>query len=291
MTLLVIILVFIAQRFVGLGETFNRITWVEEYLKAMQSAFKRTAIWNHWFGIILIVLPILIVCGIMQWLLHGWILGIVRFFFDFFVLWFCLDAYQLRQKLAGYFSSLQQADLAGTELQSEKFIRQNQRPLQSGLTGLARAITCEIFLRADEKLFGILFWFILLGPVGALGFFLVITIRDLAAAPNSNFVELLLPANKIFGVLNWLPVRALGMSYALTGQFVSAFNYTLKNFTMGVEQTTLFAIEAGFAGLNMEHHDVIHADAEENQNALALVDRTFYLWIVLVAIFTLGGWL
>jgi membrane protein required for beta-lactamase induction len=56
-------------------------------------------------------------------------------------------------------------------------------------------------------------------------------------------------------------------------------------------RTPEFAIYSGFAALNIEHVDVIHADLEENQNALSLVDRAVLLWVVVVAVFTLGGWL
>jgi membrane protein required for beta-lactamase induction len=86
-------------------------------------------------------------------------------------------------------------------------------------------------------------------------------------------------------------VRLLALSYALVGHFTTAFSYLRKNFSNGFQRSMHFAIDVGFAALNLEHPDVIHADKEENEAALLLVDRALLLWIVILAIFTLGGWL
>lgn len=261
MTLLVIILVLIAQRFLGLGQQLNRTQWIKSYLAAFQSIFQKMGWWSTLAGPIVTVLPLVLIVAGMQWLLHQWILSIVRFFFDFAVLWWCVEAYPAPAQPAALTSNA------------------------------ARAITCDIFLRSAERLFAPLFWFILLGPVGAVGYFFMLTTRDLAIRTNSSYVELVLPAEWLVNVLNWLPVRAVALSYALVGHFVSAFQYVRRYFRASVAFTPEFAIQSGFAGLNMEHYDVIHADAEENQAAFALIERALYLWVVAVALFTLGGWL
>lgn len=293
MTLLVIILTLILQRYLNWGETISRTAWLNRYLSQMQSVLQKTPLWSNIAGVIIIILPVLIVIGFFQWLFNGWFFSILKFIFDFAILWFCLDAYHLKNRLNDYFTSLVKDDVMTAREQGNKFVRAHTSLKFAGesLAGLARAVSCEIFVRGEEKIFGVLFWFIVLGPIGAVAYYLIVAIRDLAVKTNSPFVELLLPATQIFGVLDWIPVRLLGLSYALVGHFVTGFNYCRKNFLIGIERTTEFAINAGFAGLNMEHIDVIHADAEENQAALALIERAIFLWIVIVAIFTLGGWL
>lgn len=296
MTLLSILIVIGLQRYLDLGENVPRLNWFNSYLTWVQSIFKRTAIWHNFVGIIFILLPIVVVFALLQWLLHGWLFGIFRFIFNLLVLWYCLDAYQLRHELADYFSVAVKEDKLATHEQSKQFIRSEAAQSKvstspSGVLETARAITCEIFIRSNERLFAILFWFIVLGPVGAITYYLTVAIRDKAAQSNSEFVELLIPATQVFGILDWIPVRILALSYALVGHFVTGFNYLRQYFFIGIERTQEFAINSGFAALNIEHVDVIHADAEENHNALALVDRAVYLWLVAVAIFTLGGWL
>lgn len=292
MTLLVVILVFISQYYAKLGAHFARTPWVRLYLTRMQSIFQKTFLWGNWGGIIILLLPLIILVGLVQVLLHGWLLSIFRFFFDFIVLWFCVDAYQLKEKLNPYLTSLSKEDFTDTKTHSEKFLKQpHEFDAPDKLQQIARKMTSAIFLNANEKLFGILFWFILFGPVGAVIYFLIAQIKEMAMEVNSTFVELLLPANTAFGIVNWIPVRVLGLSYALVGHFVSGFHYCRKYFSCGIQQTSEFAIQSGFAALNMEDYDVIHADIEENEAALALVDRALFLWVVLIALFTLSGWL
>jgi AmpE protein len=291
MKLLAILIVIGMQRYLDVGATWPRTNWFNFYLTRMQSLLQRTVLWSNVAGVIIILLPILFVVGLLQMFFHSWsFFGIWKLIYDTVILWFCLDAYQLKHQLSDYFSAFVKNDHAISHEHGTKFVReQAAQKLTGNITSLARSITCEIFLRSNEQLFGVLFWFVILGPLGAVAYYLALTLRDLSAKQNSPFVELLLPASKVYGVLDWIPVRILGLSYALVGHFINTFNYFRKNLSAGIVQTPEFAIYSGFSALGIEHVDVIHADAEENQAALALVDRTVFLWIVIVAIFTLGG--
>jgi AmpE protein len=291
MTLIVILIVLGLQRFLNFGVNFPRYNWFKSYLNWLQSFLKGKVALNSIATAIIILLPIIIIVGLMQFFFKEFFFGILRFILDLIVLWYCLDAYQLRHRLSEYFSKVVKQDHTAANEHGKDFVKSHiaQKNMHLGRMGIARAITHEIFIHSDEHLFAVLFWFIVAGPVGALTYYLIVAMRDLAAQTNSEFVELLVPAEKIFGVLDWIPVRIVGISYALVGHFVSAFNYVRHNFTQGILQTQEFAIYSGFAALNIEHVDVVHADIEENQEALALVDRTVFLWIVIVAIFTLGG--
>lgn len=290
MSLLVIIITFVMQRYLGLGEKVSRVCWYAAYLRRMQSILRRTGLWANMFGVIFTILPIVVLVALGQWFLRGWFFGIWRFFYDLVILWFCLDAYQLRSQLTDYFTSLAEENVSNVNTHGEKFLRRSIPPIAPTIA-VTRAVTSEIFLRSEEKLFGILFWFIILGPFAAVIYFLLSITRDLAAATNSPFVELLEPVTKLCGIVDWIPVRITGLSYALVGHFKSGFDYFRRKFSSGIMQTSQYAIESGFAALNIEHIDVVHADLEENQEALSLVDRAVYVWIVAVAIFTLGGWL
>ena len=291
MKLLALLIVLGLQRYLRVGANWSRVDGLNAYAAWLQSMLQRIKLWGNVAGVIFVMLPILIVVGLLQLFFNSWsFFGIWKLVYDVVILWFCLDAYQLRHQLADYFSAFVKNDNALSREHGTKFVReQAAQKLTSDITSLARSITCEIFLRSSERIFGVLFWFLILGPFGAVAYYLALNLRDLSAKQNSPTVELLLPASKVYGVLDWIPVRLLSLSYALVGHFTSAFAYFRKNIAAGIMQTAEFAVYAGFAGLGMEHVDVVHADSEENQAALALVERAIFLWIVFVAIFTLGG--
>lgn len=291
MKLLALLIVLGLQRYLRIGANWSRVGGLNAYVAWLQSMLQRIGLWGSVAGVIFVMLPILIVVGLLQLFFNSWsFFGIWRLVYDVVILWFCLDAYQLRHQLTDYFSSFIKNDQALSREQGTKFVReQAAQKLTSDIASVARSITCEIFLRSNERLFGVLFWFLILGPFGAVAYYLALNLRDMSAKQNSPFIELLLPASKIYGILDWVPVRLLCLSYALVGHFINAFAYFRKNIAAGIMQTAEFAVYAGFAGLGMDHVDVIHADNEENQAALALVERAVFLWVVFIAIFTLGG--
>lgn len=67
---------------------------------------------------------------------------------------------------------------------------------------------------AGDRLFNVLFWFLLLGPVGAV---LYRVTSLLSLSPEQNGLRD--AARQVLGVLAWVPVRLLAATFALAGRF------------------------------------------------------------------------
>src|SRR5690606_28503213 len=81
-----------------------------------------------------------------------------------------------------------------------------------------RAVITRLLVLAGRRLFGVIFWYVLLGPSGAVLFRAADLLRHRAAA--TPVVDA--AARQLYGVLEWAPSRLLAGTYALAGSFDEA---------------------------------------------------------------------
>lgn len=291
MTLIIILVALGLQRYLDAMAPAAIPAWFNRYLRVMQKFVNKIGLGSNVVGVIILVLPIVLIIGLIDILCSGFLFGLFKFIWGLFILWYCLDARDLKARLNSYFLALSKNDNLIATAEARQFAVSEILSENPAQNEVARAVTNEVFWHSAVRLFGILFWFIMLGPMAAAAYYLVIVIREAAVSGNSEYTEFLRPASQLCDVIGWIPTRFIALAYALVGHFVSSFNYLRKVILTGISKTREIAINSGLAALGIEHIDVIHADAEENLAAINLVNRAIVLWIVIVAIFTLGGWL
>lgn len=159
------------------------------------------------------------------------------------------------------------------------------------------AVEEAIFVQATNRIFGIVFWFVVLGPVGAWVFRMSDLQRRRAAFESSRdyaFGATALPAAEaIHAVLAWFPARLSALGYALSGSFDDALNawraYAPRsNKPLHQRNDRLVALvgKASMTGVLEQPPN----SAAAARNAMRIVTRTFFIWITVVALMTLFGW-
>ncbi len=145
-------------------------------------------------------------------------------------------------------------------------------------------VTRAIFYVANQRIFSVLVWFVLLGPIGA------VSLRFINQLARQHDVDpqQLARAKQLHALLEWLPARMLAMAYALMGHFESAIHayrtrtqepdLTLSNYDVLVS-TGMGAIKDHSS---MDEISTIHA-------ARGLVMRSVLVWVTVLALLTLGG--
>ena len=100
--------------------------------------------------------------------------------------------------------------------------------------------------------------------------------------------------NKILGVLDWVPVRLVGLSYALVGHFGSVFKSWLKKLLQGVSNTQELVAEWGMIALKQAGTPDIStsttqaAPNTQQAEAITLIDRSLIVWLVVILLVTFG---
>lgn len=131
-----------------------------------------------------------------------------------------------------------------------------------------------------ERLFAVLFWFVLFGPAGAL----LYRLSFLYAQTHPEE-----PARRWLWALEWLPVRLLGVSFAITGNFVGCVN-RWKVYVFCLTSTSRSVLrETVLGALSVDDELMQSCDCTQREiNALKrLYTRTLWFWVTCLAVWTL----
>lgn len=139
----------------------------------------------------------------------------------------------------------------------------------------------EAAYRGFERMFAVLFWFFVFGPLAALAYRLAYLYAE--QEQSSAF------AKKILWGLEWLPVRVLGLSFAVTGNFVGCMQCWRERvlcFQLSTRETMgRFVLGA------LSVDDKLIQTCDVTRRELGLMDglyrRTVWLWLALAALSTL----
>ncbi len=146
-------------------------------------------------------------------------------------------------------------------------------------------VTRSILSSTNERVFSVLFWFVLLGPLGAMFYHLSNNISKQGDDTAMQDV-----ATRLQSGMAWAPARLLAIGYALTGHFDGAIHayrnrpheddIALANYDVLVS-TGLGALR------DQECSDEISCI----RSTRSLVTRSILIWVAVLALLTLGGWL
>jgi adenosylcobinamide-phosphate synthase len=162
-------------------------------------------------------------------------------------------------------------------------------------------------VRSHRHVFGVMAWFIALGPVGAIGYRLAALLNDRwgsvegeEAAAFGDF------ARRAFEAIDWLPVRLTAFGFAMAGDFMGAVECWRAQAAAWRErgQGILLAAAAGALGVKLGgvlHEDggIVYrpqfgdgddADVEYMTAAVGLIWRALVLWLFLVLLATIASW-
>lgn len=146
-------------------------------------------------------------------------------------------------------------------------------------------VTRAILHVANERIFAVIFWFVILGPAGAVLYRLTTSLSKQDSTNDSlSAVAILFQA-----VLTWVPARMLAMGYALTGHFdgaLQAYRNRPYESDLALENYDVL-VNTGLGALrDQEATDEISSIT----SAKNLVMRSILIWIAVLALLTLGGW-
>lgn len=302
MTLLAILIAITLGHFLTVLGRLRRTRWLNRY----------SAIGAKWFGglpsmlgLLLTLLPILALLA----LLHYWLtleFGVVAWFIlAVVVLLYSWGPRDLDLDVETYLGAQSESErkaaashlIAGRASETERM--QPQRLAES-------VIMCAL-----ERWFGVLFWFSVAGPVGALGYRLVCLYAqedrralDISDGWHKN-------ARNLRGLLDWLPAQLMVLSLALVSHFDPIIAAWKGWYRQRRSATEPVASEQGWANAGFlracggkavavavdslrlgETDDEAGGTADEPHPvrlAMALVWRVLFLWLTLLALLTLAG--
>jgi len=135
---------------------------------------------------------------------------------------------------------------------------------------------------AVSHLFSVVFWFLLLGPVGAVVYHVneIIIREDYDDAVTSS-------AEMFRQVLDWLPVRLLTLAFALVGHFSSVIGFWLDHVFSGFDQNETMLVGSAQKVLAKETEKELASLEEKCRYVYRLLQRSLIVWLIVIALFVL----
>lgn len=280
MALISVIIALILDRMLREHHDLRDLGWFEFYSSQL---VKVLPIRNPLLNLVLILFLPLGLILVIQYLLYGQLFNIPYFVFGVFALIYCLGPACLASDVEAY---LDARSLGDDEEAMHYAAVLTDRAASSVPDQQTSDVTRAILYVANQRIFSVLVWFVLLGPIGAVMFRFVTQL----SRQDETYPGQMQMAQKLHAVLAWLPARMLAMGYALMGNFEHAVHayrtrahepdLALRNYDVLVT-TGIGAIRDHSA---MDEISSIHA-------VRGLVMRSVLLWVTVLALLTLGGWL
>lgn len=270
----------------------RRFEWFLEFANSIR--FQLKAIANGSLGVLLTVaLPVFLI-ALVDYLL-GRVHPVLAFPFGVAVLWYCLGPKNLDDQVQAYIDARESGDIEAAQRSAADILHQ-QIPSQN--FQLSQAVTESILIEGNERIMAVLFWFGVLGPLGAALYRLSATLKNFTGKehPASEFAQ---AAQRLHAILDWVPARLVAVGYAVSGSFVDAIgNWRGSGKSEKWEESSVQVLLAsGMGALHLDAESLreaprdndVSAEITHIKAAQALVWRTLVAWVVIIALMTLAG--
>ncbi len=298
MTLITILIALLLEKYSNWHTKLRDTRWFCRYVDWMYAKFSDSKWVDGPVGVILIITPAVVIVGAIFSILDGYH-SFYSFIFSILVLSFSIGPNKFYEEVKKFVQLKQQGDNEGALWYLDKILEKDfskNEPL------LILKLTEAILIQTSKRLLSVLFWFVVLGPIGAILFRLANAMHDdkIENKEDSQFTH---AAARLQYILHWIPSRLTALSYAISGSFVHA-SECWKNTREDSHQENvrthadknddmltcigLSALQLGATDQNEKNQELNFDSVNET---LKLSLRSVIVWVTVFAIMTLAGWM
>lgn len=275
MVFIAILLALSLERFFDWGH-LRRWQWYDQYCQFIGRYVDRL---NPALRLAAWILPLVLLVGLIEYILSGWMYGFLRFLFDFLVLLYCFGPVNFWAQLYECLQAMQQGDPKLIEQRVKAAFPSIKAPNSQALH---QALIRAIFVDGHNRIFALVFWFAVLGPMGAALYRLTVSANNRASGDITPL------SRKAVEILDWLPARVLGFLFALGGHFVKVLGQWQKYGFQGLGGSDTLIAETGVAALDLPANKALPENGDVEKLATQLFDRALIIMLVISAVLVLA---
>jgi adenosylcobinamide-phosphate synthase len=290
--LITILLAVALDRLVPDRHGFKPFAWYRDWAESIEERFNGGKRVHGVGAVLLAIVPIAAAVVLVRYVLGevGWLLRVV---FDVVMLYLCLDVYRLAKTSSAVADALESSDLHDANEQLRELTGKGA-PEQTE-AGIARATVEAVLKQGNALVISPIFWFVLLGPFGAVLQRLASILDMLWGHRYERFAEFGWAAARLDDVLGWIPARITALSYALMGSFEDALHCWAKRMSVWGDINSGPLLASGFGAMHMQTCEPggeetefeettaelnVVPDANHVRGVVALVWRVLLMWLV-----------
>ena len=291
----------------SLAASVRQYGWYRDWVRWLDARFPEGSFWHGRWGIAFALVPPLLLVALFQLALHESLLGLVSLIFGIVVLFYAWGPRDLDVDVDAVANA---PDATARRAAATRLWPEGGMPATLDGGSLVEAV----FRNAQHRWFGVLFWFLVLGPVGALLYRLTaLSAEDEAAhaLPNPTREG----ARFLFAILDWPVAQLMTLSLALVGNFDTVLGAwrdaggasfdVRRRFLGAVARASVkceladeaadyddvgTGVEAGDAGLVPPPPlSAFSGEVPELRDAMSLVWRSLLVWLAVLALFVIAG--
>lgn len=288
MTLIILLIGLLVEHFAGVSDDIRRLDWFNQYVHWLENRLAQYKIWNGATGIIITLSGPLLIILLIDYVLLSLFMPL-SLLFALAILLYSLGPKYLHPQLDDYIDALEAGDEARAEELAVEFLAKDDTSQQN-----EQGILENIFVQANERLFGVLFWFLVLGPFGALFYRLASLLRLEQMEIHGDYPD---ASRDLYNILNWPTARLLALGNALSGNLVDAFEAWGENEknSLQVNEAVIKASGLGALQYRPQSSNADDTLAEDSgywfRMVQGLLNRTLIVWLIVLGLMTLAGWL
>lgn len=268
--------------------------WLQWLDGRMQSG---DGFWRSRHGIVLALLPPVLAVALFQLALDAPLLGLAGLVFAIAVLFYCWGPRDLDLDV----EAIMQAGDPAARREAAAALW----PIGGMVSLDGPSLVAAVFVNAKRRWFGVLFWFLLLGPSGAMLYRLTVLAADDAMATQ-------LPAGTragarwLAGLLDWPVAQLMTLALALVGNFDSVVGAWKDrgggSFRLDADFLSAAARASVKSELADEAMDYVEEGVDDSgalvqqmgelpelRDAMSLAWRVLLVWLAVLALFVLAG--
>lgn len=244
MKFLVIILCLLSERFLVHISSHHRFNWFMDYSNAVAS---RLTAFSPWIVLTGIIFPVLFIVWIVLHLFESLFFGLTGFILSLVIFYYCLGP-------------------------SNPFYPVRENPDEE----LNDEAVGGYLAQANEQLFAVLFWYIVLGPLS------IVAYRVLSLCQGQPAGSPV--ARQLLDIFDYIPARLTALLYLFAGHFQPGFTHFCKSFFALPSNNQKLLRVCGLAAIGEdEPKTMLHVEQ--------LVEHVTVILLVFLALFTMVSWM
>jgi len=285
---------------------WRELGWLDTFIDRQLALSRKVPNWPAIVPVLLLafvlILPVLLLqLAIVQLAIEDAFFKLPYFVLAIIVIFFSLGPRDVGEEVDEYCLAIESGD-EQRELATAKNLLEEDPPEDAAER--ARAIEEAICIQANNRLFAVIFWFIVLGPLGAWLYRAIDLIRHRAVFNAWNRDEIDSnqelargAAENLHGLIAWVPARITAAVYGLAGHFdAAAHSWRAAEgdelLTRSERNERLLArVGTGAIALQDEPDEAAADRAVRGATAAnGLVFRSLLIWAVIIGAMTIYGW-
>lgn len=303
MNFIALLLGLVVERLATKFFHLRRLPWLDSLIDSGYRQLQKLATWPALLPVILLALLLVLPVAAISLLLGDRLAGLPYVAFAVFVLFFSFGPKDIGEDVDEYCSALEEGDRERID-ETARAIVEGQVP--DDQLQCIRKVEQAVCVHANNRLFAVIFWFVVLGPLGPLGAWAyrvtdLLRRRAVATVGADESADSIAALQRdaavlLHGWLAWIPARLTSLGYAAAGHFDAALGAWREpadqqdaSLPEGNENLLARVGVAALALADEDGEDLIQRGVRGATAANRMVFRSLIIWFVIISAMTLYG--